>query len=321
MTIFTVNQNNLYQKYIRKEVLQHYSDGYDALQHGQYFSAAVWGSVFLEAFALEIMKKFNISPSKKDDLNSRIQRIRSDIDKIPDDIPNRFDEIRIMRNRLVHDMGLRKTDIEDDAKRIYSHLDFVLDWYCKNVPFEEKEKEIIEAEMENDLIPVFISTLNPNNERQRFFLTGFMERLKSIGILPVRCEFNFYDGKDPLKVVRDEVSRCKAMIVIGLERSNAYYIKDKEGSLNESIDTHRKYTSGWLHLEAGIANALGKEIFVLCEKEIYSDGIFDRQWNSYPVLEFSHLDENSREFMMFFSYMEAWVKVAKRKEEELAVLN
>ncbi|MCQ6280826.1 hypothetical protein [Bacillus sp. EB600] len=109
--------------------------------------------------------------------------------------------------------------------------------------------------------------------------------------------------------MRNEISRCKAVIAIGLERSNAYYIKDTEGSKKEHIDTHRKYTSGWLHLEAEMANALGKEVFVLCQHDIYSDGIFDRKWNAYSVMEFTELDEYSREFSMFFDYLTALVKV------------
>lgn len=311
------NKNDFYQSYISKEIFHHYSNGFNALQEERYFEASVWASVFLEAFLVELLQRFEISPASGNDLNSRIDRLRGAADIIPDDIPKRCHEIRSTRNRLVHDTGLGKNTLPQDAKSIYSNLGEILDWYCKKVsPIEPTCSEADVAEMNHkELIPVFISTLNPDNERQRFFLNGFKDKLKQIGIKPVQCEFGFYDGKDPLKKVREEITKCQAMIVVGLERSNAYYIKDKEGSKKESIDTHRKYTSGWLHLEAGMANALGKEVFVLCQKDIYSDGIFDRTWNTYPVFEFSLLDEDSREFMMFFDYMSAWVKV-KREEAE-----
>ena len=216
--------------------------------------------------------------SKNADLYNRIQRIENNTGT-PGDITDRCNTIRTLRNRLVHDKGLKKTTIEEDACTIYINLREILEWYCKKAsPISIVDKELKEEIIdEEELLPVFISTLNPDNEKQRFFLSGFKERLRKIGIMPVTCEFNFYDGKDPLLKVRNEISRCKAMIVIGLERSNAYYIKDKEGSKKENVETHRKYTSGWLHLEAGMANALGKEVFVLCQYDIYSDGIFDRQ--------------------------------------------
>lgn len=319
-------QMELYQEYISKGVFQHLSEGIGAFQKADYFSASVWGAVFLEAFLAEWMDRFNIKiSSKNDDLYSRIQRIESNTGT-PGDITDRCHEIRTKRNRLVHDKGLKKTTIKEDARTIYINLREILQWYCEKaspISNEEKDKKEEKTINEKALLPVFISTLNPDNEKQRFFISGFKDRLKKIGIKPVSCEFNFYDGKDPLLKVRNEISKCNAVIVLGLERSNAYYIKDKEGSKKENVETHRKYTSGWLHLEAGIANALGKEVFVLCQHDIYSDGVFDRNWNTYPVMEFTELDEYSREFTMFFDYLTAWVKVNKNTKafEEKNLVN
>ena len=39
-------------------------------------------------------------------------------------------------------------------------------------------------------------------------------------------------------------------------------------------------------------------------------------WNTYPVLEFTELDEYSREFTMFFDYLKAWGKVKKNTSTE-----
>ena len=117
--------------------------------------------------------------------------------------------------------------------------------------------------------------------------------------MPVRCELTDFDKKDPMKKVKETIEKCKAAIVIGLERSHVYYFKDKEGSREESENTHRKYTSSWLQIESGMAIALGKEVFVLCQKDIHSDGIFDRFWNSYPPIELeSPLDVNSDNVQM-----------------------
>ena len=305
-------QMETYQKYISKGVFQHLSEGITAFQKEDFFSASVWSSVFLEAFLAEWMERFDIKlNSEHVDLYNRIQRIENNTGT-PEDITDRCNTIRLLRNRLVHDKGLKKTTIMEDANSIYVNLREILEWYCQQAsPIEEKQQNEEKNINEEELLPVFISTLNPDNEKQRYFLSGFKERLKRMGVKPVSCEFNFYDGKDPLKRVRSEIEKCKAVIVVGLERSNAYYIKDKEGSKKENIETHRKYTSGWLHLEAGIANALGKEVFVLCQHDIYSDGIFDRNWNTYPVLEFTELDESSREFTKFFDYLSRWIEMNK----------
>ncbi|MFP7300395.1 hypothetical protein [Neobacillus niacini] len=187
------NKNDKYQKYISKEVFLNYSNGYEALQAGQYFAASVWASVFLEAFLVELINKLNISKSPGKDLNSRISILKGAPEKVKDDIHKRCDEIRSQRNRLVHDTGLGKITVEQDAISIYSHLEVILDWYCDQVPpldSNRSEFESLEINSENR-IPVFLSTLNPDNERQRFFLNGFKDKLRKIGIEPIQCEFGY----------------------------------------------------------------------------------------------------------------------------------
>ncbi|MEA2020100.1 MAG: hypothetical protein U9N59_16855, partial [Campylobacterota bacterium] len=56
-------------------------------------------------------------------------------------------------------------------------------------------------------------------------------------------------------------------------------------------ENHVIYTSGWIHIESGMAISLGQEVFMLAEKNIVSDGIFDRDWNSFPIIEIDSLEE------------------------------
>lgn len=83
--------------------------------------------------------------------------------------------------------------------------------------------------------------------------------------------------------VKSVIETCNAIVVIGLERSHVYYLRDKEGS--EKEDMHSRYTSAWLQLESGIAIGMGKEVFVLCQKDLYGGGIFDRDWNTFVPME------------------------------------
>ncbi len=62
-------------------------------------------------------------------------------------------------------------------------------------------------------------------------------------------------------------------------------------------------------MEAGIANALGLEVFVLCQKSIHGDGIFDRGWNTYPVAEIDSLDVSSPQLDSFLQHIQAWVQL------------
>ncbi len=78
--------------------------------------------------------------------------------------------------------------------------------------------------------------------------------------------------------------------------------------MEESENTHRKYTSGWLQIESGIAIALRKQIFVLCQKDIHSDGIFDRSWNSYLPIEIdTPLDISQQNIVMMLQKIKEFV--------------
>ena len=136
-------------------------------------------------------------------------------------------------------------------------------------------------------IPVFLSTITPHTPEQEYFIDSVIYHLESIGIKIIRAHLTVYDKNDPIGKIKELMSECKGVVIIGLEKSHAYFLKDKEGTSNETEEIHRKYTSGWLHLEGGLANALGLDVFVLCQHDICSDGIFDRYWNTYSVADIS----------------------------------
>ena len=133
---------------------------------------------------------------------------------------------------------------------------------------------------------VFLSTITPHLARQDAFLRDLQREMRSRGLDPVRLEFDEYDRRDPIAKALNVIKSCDAVLCVGLARTHAYFLRDKEGDTdNERDDTHRYYTSGWLNMEAGLAFALGKPVLVLCEKVIASDGVFDRNWNSSPPYE------------------------------------
>ncbi len=163
-------------------------------------------------------------------------------------------------------------------------------------------------------VRLFVSTITPDNGRQAYFLETLLERLHKVGIEPVRLHPTQFHRLDPIGYARNEIKVCHGLFAIGLERSHAYFLRDREGTSRETEETHRRYTSGWLHLEAGIAHALGLDVFVLCQVDICNDGIFDRKWNTYPVTEIASLDDDSPDLMTLLDHLAEW---AKRKRQEM----
>ncbi len=164
-------------------------------------------------------------------------------------------------------------------------------------------------------VRAFVSTVTPHVDAQVRFVEAFSRRLFTYGVEPVFLKQVSYDKMDPIGKVSSQIASCDLVIVLGLERSHAYYLKDKELSKQESEDVHRKYTSSWLHLEAGLAYALGKQIFVLCSSDICSDGIFDRAYNTYEVHEFTEHSAFGDALDGFFAAMGEWLREFREREK------
>ena len=213
-----------------------------------------------------------------------------------------FDSIRDTRNGLMHhtEINRNKSSINVDANSIHNKIIEILKWHLEKLDIEVKSKA---AAVTSDLIPVFISTITPHTPEQVFFQEEFYYKLEENGIKPVKVEFDDFDKKDPMNKVKETIANCKATIVLGMERSHAYFMKTREGSDKESEETHIIHTSGWLHLEAGMAISSGHQIFVLCEKNIIGEGIFDRDWNSYPVMEIEDLDFSTDKVDKFIEHV------------------
>lgn len=282
----------------------HLSNCLKAFENRELLSASIWSSVFVESILkdiLTVLLKVNVST---EEISSLIARLRNTLNNgssrfeltstdstAIEDIMRRADEIRLKRNRLVHDTGMENNYLDSDADDIYKNVNLIIERYLKTKVSKaifRKNKdiadEVVNTQQEASF-PMFISTITPHTFEQSEFIEEFCNKLKEIGIKPVRCVMTDFDRRNPMEKARRCIEGCHGIIVLGLERSHAYFYRDKEGSEKESEAMHRRYSSAWLQLETGMAIRMGKDIFVLCQKNLYGDGIFDRNWNSYTPVE------------------------------------
>ena len=282
----------------------HLSNCLKAFENRELLSASIWSSVFVESILkdiLTVLLKVNVST---EEISSLIARLRNTLNNgssrfeltstdstAIEDIMRRADEIRLKRNRLVHDTGMENNYLDSDADDIYKNVNLIIERYLKTKVSKaifRKNKdiadEVVNTQQEASF-PMFISTITPHTFEQSEFIEEFCNKLKEIGIKPVRCVMTDFDRRNPMEKARRCIEGCHGIIVLGLERSHAYFYRDKEGSEKESEAMHRRYSSAWLQLETGMAIGMGKDIFVLCPKNIDGDGIFDRNWNSYTPVE------------------------------------
>jgi HEPN domain-containing protein len=290
--------------YFRNITWIHLSNCLKAFENRELLSASIWAAVFVESILKDMLTELLGINVSMEEISALISRLRNTLNngtsklelasgdqaKI-EDIIRRADEIRLKRNRLVHDTGIENNYLDSDADDIYKNVNLIIERYLKTKVSKcvfrknkETDQETLCIKNEPDF-PMFISTITPHTFEQSEFIEEFCGRLKSIGIKPVRCVMNDFDRKNPMDKARRYIEKCHGIIVLGLERSHAYFYRDKEGSDIESENMHRRYSSAWLQLETGMAIGMGKDVFVLCQKNLYSEGIFDRNWNSYIPVE------------------------------------
>ncbi len=302
-----------YQEFLNQSTFKHLLNCYMDYSNKNYLSSVIWGSIFLESFLNQLLNQLNIIRESREDLWEQTKKLEVYANnnndnriEIPDDIIKRCHEIRMIRNRLVHSTGLPKSTLPQDSDSVWNSVFVIVNWYIELSLNKITEKPLEEEDKKRIL--VFISTIKPHQAQQIYFLEMLKKELIKMGIQPIQLQPSKYDKKDPIGKVRDTIKKCKGFIALGLERTHSYLLRDKEGSDDEKERYHRRYTSSWLHLEAGLAHGLGLDIFVICEKKICNDGIFDRDWNSYTVIELNSLDENSSELKEFLNHIQLWVQ-------------
>lgn len=322
-----------YEDYFNDKIFHNYLKGLTAYRQRDYLSSALEAAVFLEGFLKDLLKVAELS-NTTDTLGALVSKLKtfasdnnkeiSDTDRaLYRDIMYRSDDIKNKRNRIVHENGLDRGDIAADAQDIYEnslkHIikDYTQTEYAKSI----KESKNAHCDKSVKKCPIFISTITPHTFEQEIFIERFCKRLEQIGVTPVRCEFDDYDMDDPLPKVCRVMSDCEAAIVIGINRVHSVHFVDKEGAnvsgAKAKEGNHRYYSSAWLQLESGIAVGMGKHIFVLCQKNTFSEGIFDRSCYSYRPIEMDGpLDVNNKKVKLLLSKVKEFAQKWDQKNQD-----
>lgn len=133
---------------------------------------------------------------------------------------------------------------------------------------------------------VFISHPTPYNEKQVIFLSLIKQEIEKYNLSPINLGQNNWNNRSPLEPIKEMMSNCIGIAIIGLERHHCYIGYSKENSKEEEETIHKYSSSPWIHIEAGMAYQLGLPMLILKEKKIYKEGILDPQISNYYIFEF-----------------------------------
>lgn len=294
------------ERYFVKSTFQNYRLGIEAFAAEEYLTAAVWGSVFVEALLKDILQELGVEYEGAD-LNNLISKVKNIQKHSPAvcpedrnlfrDVAGRCNEIRLKRNRIVHDMGVDRGSIRSDARDIYeNNLEHIIRQYVKCGVAQEIARKNRQTDNGNPVpqptFPIFVSTITTNTFEEKVFVDTFCKRLEEIGVIPVRCTREDFGTQNPIEVIRERVSKCHALVVIGLEKYHVYHYKEIKSPGQVEEKTNISFSSEWLQLESGIAYGMRKKIFAMHQKGLHNKGIFGRSVSSVELE--APLDARSR---------------------------
>jgi hypothetical protein len=158
--------------------------------------------------------------------------------------------------------------MEGDALLILMILDLFVVWCSRETVREQSSSQ-------SDL-PIFLSVGSAHSLEQEQFLRHLRSELAEVGVNLCQLSNNAeFSEERPFDQIRDLMSRCKAALVVGVERSHAYAVFERERSRRQRLYSDQYIPTAWNQIEGAIASALRLPILILKEKRLHNEGIFE----------------------------------------------
>lgn len=122
---------------------------------------------------------------------------------------------------------------------------------------------------------VFVSRPNALAEHQRNFWESLRTRLTERGVNPRTVGATDYASDAPVGKVKEVMSECHGVIILGLKQVRVIEGVSKEGTEKQTSLTECSFPTAWNHIEAGIAYALELPMLILKEPGI-NEGLFEK---------------------------------------------
>lgn len=290
-----------YRTYIGENLFNYLIRAIQASQKGAYIESCIQSAKLLEGFFKKLSVQLGLESRAKETLEFLIGKIRK-TERVPELVLDQAKIVQVIRNSTSHEQEYFTEAEQTHAETLLTAMRQILDWYTNEFSAQLVRPLVTETAG----TPIFISALTPHNLDQAVFIDMLADHLPELGLRGVRLTGNLYNMLSPLERARKVIGACRGAIILGLERSHAVFVVDKENSEHHGESTHRRYTTSWSHLEAGIAYGLGLPMFVACQDNIFSDGVFDRKYNTFQVHSFTTLNIPSREFTRLLREIREW---------------
>ncbi len=190
--------------------------------------------------------------------------------QVPTALLDRLGEANRIRNRAAHHSGEIWEQVnEGDALLMLNVLDMMTTWSSAHI---QAAPPSVPADL-----PIFLSVGSGHRLEQEQFMQHLRTELRSLGVDVRSLNSSDFSENRPFDQVGDIMSRCRGALIVGLERSHAYAVFEREQSKRQKLYADQYIPTAWNQIEGAIASALNLPILVLKDQRLHNEGIFEAE--------------------------------------------
>ena len=270
-------------------------------QDRRYPDAATRAGACLEGLLDLVLRGWGCQIAERATLGPLIGSLRQS-GRAPAELLERLNEANTIRNRAPHHKPHPLSRItEGDSLQILNILALLVEWWMAQPPVAAETDPIA------DLLPVFLSLGGPHRLDQLQFVRHLRTAMRDLGVDLRQLMPGQYSEQRPFDQIRQVMSSCVGALVVGLERSHAYTVFEREDSEQERLRQDQYIPTPWNQIEGGMAAALRLPILVMRERRLSVEGVFEASNHRHVILDFDLAAESKGLSPDLSGVLEGWV--------------
>lgn len=244
-------------------------------------------------------------PYARETFGQLIGKLR-EMPRVPKSLVERLSDANAIRNRSsVHDQDpddIQRVNEGDSLVMLHS-LRLLVSWGGTQI----SRQPATPADL-----PVFLSVGTEHRLDQLQFLQRLRRELRDQAVDLKHLIEPEYADQRPFDQIRELMLTCKGALIVGLERSHAYTVFEREQSKKQEFYPDQYIPTAWNQIEGAMASALQLPVLVLTDDRLHSEGIFEAK-NHRHRRETFNLAEEARELSPALrELLASWVKYVRR---------
>lgn len=307
--IFSIG-NEIHQNshWLGEELLKLADESLIAYEEKNFLLTVSRASSLLEGLLEKLFQNLKIEPPMPLALGSSIGCLRKS-NAMPSELLERMDDANRIRIRAVHKKSSLSIITGGDALQIVNILYLVITWIGEEII------EKTDGNYSTQLLPIFLSVGGPHRLDQQQFLQKIKTLMRSIKVCIKSLSQGEYSDDKPFDQICDIMKSCKGVLIIGIERSHAYTVFEREASEKEKLDKDRFIPTAWNQIEGAIACALKLPILILRQQNIHKEGVFEAENHRHVIKDFDLKTDAKGLSQELEGVITGWVKDIRKKRQ------